>query len=233
MSNKSRSCAAHHNRPIDRLAGLVVCRQHADLAKTRLTELPDLHTELAEYLDSASRRGVNTRHGTSTPGLKLDDSAASARADIKITLGVWVSYMLSPRPFRTDENDTRPQTQPFTVHPDDDEPATLAAWISQRLAWMLADEQGGDFVNDLNAVHAAATSAFQPDKIINFTVGRCPEPDCHGTLIARLRGADDLLPSEVVCDVAPTDQETGEQIHRWPADRWSLLARKITRQDTA
>ena len=52
---------------------------------------------------------------------------------------------------------------------------------------------------------------------------------CAGILIAQIRPKDSLLPHDVTCHLSPADEETGELLHSWPADRWMTLGRKVVR----
>ena len=217
----SELCTTGHQPPRSAAPGLLVCNGCAHHAADAIRLMPHLHTLLASYLDTASH-GKNPGSGAVStshhPGLKLDTAVAEARADIESCLTTWVSYALSPRP------DGRPafSTPPATTRPHD-----TAGWILDRIDWYLTDDQAADFTHDTTRTYARAKRQRQRDHTATFSIGPCPEPDCSGTLITRMRPADSLLPSVIWCDAAPTDPETGEQTHTWPAGAWLKLGAKV------
>ncbi len=225
-------CDAEHVNPTIALPGLRVCAHHKAQAVQALTALPDIHRELEEYLVSAGTGNSGTIVSTSIdPGLRLDFAVAKARRVIEQCLIGWVIYAIVP--IVVDENGTRTGRSRLNIHPPQGRtPAALAHWIRTHLDWYLAQGNAAAFIDDITHVSRSGRSQRQHDYVRHVDLQQpCPEPDCHGTLMTRLRPADDLLPSEIWCSEAPTDPETGEQTHVWPAgEGWHQLGRKIHRQ---
>ena len=76
--------------------------------------------------------------------------------------------------------------------------------------------------------HADATRLINANPVRTFEVAQCPEPDCGGTLYARLRPRDGRLPHDVTCNNSPQDDD-GQLTHYWTADQWLTLGRHLTR----
>ncbi len=215
LSSDHALCEAAHDTPRNAASGLRVCTGHANAAGNALASLPTIHANLALYLNAGGNgTGAGPIVTTSRdPGLRIDNAVAAARADIQQCLIGWADYGTTHR------NDNPPTRRDLP---------TIATWIARRITWYLNDAKAADFATDLADTARRARSQRQHNHAATFTIGPCPEPDCTGTLITRLRPADSLLPSVIWCDASPLDDETGEQLHTWPAgEGWHTLGRKI------
>jgi hypothetical protein len=221
-------CEAPHDTPRTSATGLRVCTGHAHAAGDALASLPTIHANLALYLNATGNgTGAGPIVTTSRdPGLRIDNAVAAARADIQQCLIGWADYAITPRPEHVTGN-VHQLRAPFTHGPARRNLTTIAHWIARRITWYLTDTRAADFATDLADTARRARSQRQHNHAATFAIGPCPEPDCTGTLITRLRPADSLLPSVIWCDASPTDEETGQQLHTWPADKWLTLGRKI------
>jgi hypothetical protein len=210
-------CNAPHDRPRRALDGLVVCEWHRRTALDATAQLPALHDHLAEWLPAPSSTGPT--RGTSDPGLKVNHAVIRTRDNIRRHLRAWIQIALDEGPWR----------QP----PTGDLPA-LAQWICTRIDWYCAQDWSAEFVTQTLELRREGRSHRQANQARMFDIGKpCPEPDCTGTLVATIRPADDLLPSQVRCDLAPIDED-GNPIHVWPADKWLILGRGVLkREETA
>jgi hypothetical protein len=210
-------CTAPHDQPRRALDGLVICEWHRRTALDATAQLPALHDHLAEWLPAATSTGPT--RGTSDPGLKINHAVIRTRDNIARHLRSWTAIGI-------DEG-------PWTTSPQHDLPA-LAAWICLRLDWYCAQDWSAEFVTQTLELRREGRSHRQANQSRMFDIGKpCPEPDCTGTLVATIRPADDLLPSQVRCDLAPIDED-GNPIHIWPADKWLALGRGVLkREETA
>lgn len=215
MTTIANLCLIDHDPARRATPGLTVCNACRTHTLDATAQMPALWRHLEDYLDtrtgSASTGPIVTT--SRDPGLNLNQAVVRTRSNIRIHLECWTRIGIDEGPWHT---------QP---------PATLtamAAWIATRIDWYCNQEWSGEFVAETLELRSEGRRHRQPNKAATFTVGPCPEPDCTGTLITRLRPADSLLPSVIWCDTAPEDPETGEQLHVWPAgDGWHQLGRKI------
>ena len=216
MTHTHALCLVDHDpRPRQAAPGSTVCHGCRLHALDATAQMPALWHHLENYLDtrnsSSPLTGMPT--GTPDPGISINHAVARTRANIRIHLECWTRIGIDEGPWHT---------QP---------PATLTAmahWIATRIDWYTNQDWSDEFITQTLELRAEGRRHRQPNKAATFTVGPCPEPDCTGTLITRLRPADSLLPSVIWCDTAPVDEETGEQLHVWPAgDGWHQLGRKI------
>lgn len=197
------------------VAPLTVCVWHRDRAERAVAELPGLYEFLASRLTGS---GTSAPSGmpaavSKDPGLSLDHRVAQCRTDIRNNLTTWARVAV----------EERRMTPPADTIP------AVAAFIVAQIEWFTSQEFARNFVSDVVDDWGTARALADPNAVRRFEVGPCPEDGCDGTLIARIRPKDSLLPHDVVCDASPEDEETGELTHRWPADRWMTLGRKALR----
>jgi len=212
MSEHGNCISDHGDKPRRAADGLRVCAGCQTRTRDGIVTMPALWTMLAGCLTGGASSPVGEFVRSSpTPGLNLNDRAATARTDIRNHLHCWARIGLDEGPWKLAPVDTLP---------------TIAAWIAMRLDWYLAQDWSDEFVRETVDLARTANSLRQPETIRRFEVGPCPEPDCGGTLLTELRATDSLLPSLVWCDKAPVDED-GVQVHVWPADQWYQLGRKI------
>ena len=211
-------CICEHSEPRLALSGLVICGWHHANVRDAIAELPAIHSGLEKHLTSTGSGAQERVNSTPQPGLSLNPRVTQARADILTHLHCWARIGSEEGPWATAPKDT---------------PQAITTWIVDRLDWYCAREWSEEFVRETLELHRESERLLTPNDTRRFTVGRCPEPECGGTLITLLRPEDSLLPSVVWCDTAEVDPETGEQQHIWPAGEWRQLGRKVTGMDIA
>lgn len=211
-------CILEHDEPTFARPGLLVCDYDRRRATSALRKLPELHEMLEEYLAEGSGSSGNEIVTTSRdPGLRMNNAVLGHRLDIEQCLKRWVYFGVGRVIVKRNAAGELVRTSRIERSgPTDLKLTTLAEWLIRNRDWYLAQENADHFVRDVTQVSGRARSLRQRNKVSKFEVGPCPEPDCGGTVIARMRPQDDLLPSKLWCDKAPTDPETGEQIHVWP-----------------
>lgn len=208
-------CLVDHDPARQAAPGSTVCHGCRTHALDATAQMPHLWQHLEDYLDSRTGSASNGPIVSTSrdPGLNLNQAVVRTRANIRIHLECWTRIGIDEGPWHT-----RPTNRL----------EGMAAWIATRIDWYTSQDWSGEFVTQTLELRSEGRRHRQPNKAATFTVGPCPEPDCQGTLITRLRPADSLLPSVIWCDTAPVDEETGEQLHVWPAgDGWHQLGRKI------
>lgn len=234
MSDHALCLASHDDKPAQPEPGLAICTWHRNKAANALASLPAIHGILADYLIATGGSSGSPVHVSKDPGIRLDQAVYNARRDIETCLATWVSYGMRATIMRFDPRRGAIVKVPrVNTGPDSQTPRALAQWLLIHHAWYLAQDTAGDFVDDVMVTASIARSQRQHNHSATFQVGPCPEPDCDGTLITRIRPVDSLLPSIIWCDKAPEDPETGEQLHTWPADKWLTLGRKVHREELA
>jgi len=207
-------CIAEHDdehparQPLD---GLRICRWHHRKTKGAIMLMPSLYDLLTSHLTGASIHTTDLVHTSPTPGLSLNPKVLEARSSLAWHLKLWARIGLEEGPWDIAPADTM---------------LDVAKWITLRLDWYSAQNWTDDFVNESITLVNTARRLQQPNRIAQFVVGKCPEPDCTGTLISEMRPADDKLPSLIWCDREAIE---GETAHQWPADQWLILGRQVKR----
>jgi len=207
-------CVLPHDPPRNATTPLLVCNWHADRTEQAIAELPALHKALEHRLTtSGSSLITGMPTGSKEPGLNLNHRVAQARTDIRNNLTAWARTVAEER----------------RITPPADTLNAIAVFLVRQLDWCLSQPYAKQLVNDLTEDWATARRLNDPNQTRRFDVGPCPEPDCEGTLVARIRSRDVLLPSDVTCDLSPEDED-GNLLHTWPADKWMTLGRRIVRK---
>ena len=203
-----------HDRESRVVAPLTVCTWHRDRAERAVAELPALYEFLGRRLVSSGATGLTgLPHGSRDPGIDLNYRVAQARTDIRNNLSTWARVAIEER----------------SMHAPPDTVSAIAAFVVAQVEWFASQAFARQFVSDVIDDWQTARSLSDPNRTRRFEVGPCPEPDCEGVLIAQIRPKDSLLPHDVTCHLSPADEETGELLHTWPADKWMTLGRKVVR----
>lgn len=210
----SELCQLEHDRETRVIAPLVICTWHRDRAERAVAELPSLYEFLGRRLVSSGSGGLTGMpSGNREPGIDINHRVAQARTDIRNNLTTWARVAVEERRMHT---------------PPDALPA-IAAFIVAQVEWFTSQPFGRQFASDVIDDWHTARTLSDPNHTRRFEVGPCPEDGCHGILIAQIRPKDSLLPHDVTCHLSPADEETGELMHTWPADKWMTLGRKVVR----
>lgn len=188
--------------------GLCVCESCFAEFKRNLISLPRLYRQCEEMLTVSPQKGekVSCQPGR---GISLNSSAVDARDSLRARLLAWSDLVAVER---------------GCAAPDRSVDA-MVAFLYRHAFWLCAHTAAGDVVTEVAETAATAKRAAYPKGTRKFRVGRCVEPQCVGHLIAVIQPHEQLLPSEVRCDV---DSE-----HAWPAHRWRELDRRVDRQSNS
>lgn len=210
-------CGLGHDKDKRNADGLNICVWHRDRAERAVAELPALYDSLQRRLATNGSTGLTGMPtAKKDPGIDLNHRVVACRTNIKANLVGWTRFAIEERGM------TCPQD---TVY-------ALSAFIVRQVDWFLAGPGARQFASDFIDDWQTARSLADPNQTRRFEVGPCPEPDCEGILVALLRPKDSLLPSHVICDSSPEDDE-GNLTHLWPADKWMLLGRRVLAKETA
>lgn len=195
--------------------GLTVCVWHRDRAERAVAELPGLYEFLTGRLVASGSSGPSgmPNGGSKDPGIDLNHRVAQCRTDIRTNLTTWARVVVEER----------------GIHCPPDTIPAIAAFLVAQMDWFAGQPFARQFVSDVVDDWATAKALADPNRTRRFEVGPCPEADCAGVLVAQIRPADSLLPHDVTCTESPTDEDTGELLHTWPADRWITLGRRVVR----
>lgn len=195
--------------------GLTICAWHMHRAEKAVAELPALYEFLTGRLVASGGSGLSgmPNGGSKDPGIDLNHRVAQCRTDIRTNLTTWAKVAVEERGMHC---------------PPDTIPA-IAAFIVAQVDWFAEQRFARQFVNDVVDDWTTARGLADPNRTRRFEVGPCPEVGCEGVLVAQIRPADSLLPHDVTCTDSPIDEESGELLHTWPADRWITLGRRVVR----
>lgn len=210
-------CPIDHDRDKRNADGLNVCLWHRDRAERAVAELPALYDALQRRLVAGGSTGLTGMPAAKKdPGLDLNHRVVSCRTNIKANLVGWARFAIEER----------------GMHCPPDDVYAISAFVVRQVDWFLAGPGARQFANDVIDDWSTARSLTDPNNTRRFDVGPCPEPECEGILVAYIRPKDSLLPSHVICDSSPEDED-GNLTHLWPADRWMLLGRRVMAKETA
>jgi hypothetical protein len=170
-----------------------------------------LHGELAQRL--LGGQGIGDKV-SGTPGPQYPDQrAVEARTLIRHTLAAWCRLIAEER----------------GVELPADQVVAMGEFVALHASWLAAQSFAREASDELHELaQGKPRSVAYPTGTHVVTVGCCPRevPDehgepqcCPGTLMAVMRRADSLLPSEVACDAHPD--------HRWDSTQWRQLDRLV------
>lgn len=187
-------------------ASLRVCGRCFEGFRRNLFALPGLYRQCEEMLTVTPRKGEKVSR-TVSRGISLNSMAMDARGVIRARLLAWSDLVAAERPCPAPDRSVQ----------------AMARFLRANAAWLGAHPAAGDAVDEIAETTAAARRAAYPDHTRRFRVGPCIEPGCGGDLVAVIQPYDQLLPSEVRCDIDPE--------HTWPAHRWRELDRLVGRRN--
>ncbi len=197
-------CADREPRPAlgrSRLCHICAQRLAADLER-----LPGLYGSCEAVLEN-SRSGAMTAGGRGTggpaPGIRLNIRAAEVRASILSVLGSWGGLVAHER----------------RVAPPSRTVTALAGFLRLHVTWLAAHDTAADASGELNGLVHAARRIVEPEPVRRLEIGTCAEPDCSGSLVARVHTGGGAALSDIVCTATPA--------HRWPAAEWTRLGRRL------
>lgn len=207
-------------RPRTAAPGARLCHGHLGQLADNLEQLPDLYAELAAYLTTP---GASVPGGSLSTGITLNDAVVASRDHIKHTLTSWACIAL--------------EEGPWTQAPDDN-PRAIARWLFGRMDWLVDQDWTAEFAGNIAETAGEARAQVQPDHPYLVELGPCPERvwdydgdegpvivKCDGTVVAKMRRADSLLPSVVTCTSRGHDDE--EEPHAWTPAQWHTLGRRM------
>ncbi len=142
-------------------------------------------------------------------GISLNSSAVEARDFVRARLLAWSDLVANERACAAPDRSV----------------AAMAAFLHRHAHWLCAHTAAADVVAEIAETAATAKRAAYPHRVRKFRVGPCVEQRCGGSLVAVIQPHEQLLPSELRCDVDPE--------HAWPAHRWRELDRQVSRQNAS
>ncbi|MFH8349505.1 helix-turn-helix transcriptional regulator [Streptomyces sp. NPDC018045] len=190
---------------------LLICARCFDGFRRHLKSLPALYRQCENMLAAAPQEGQKVS-GTRSFGIKLNAVAVEARDTLRARLLAWCDLVAAERVPDPADGGAPPER---TVE-------AMTSFLLRHAAWLCGHPAAGDVVTEIAETAATATRAAYPQQTRRFRVGPCVEVSCGGSLVAVIRADEQLLPSEVRCDV--------DTQHVWPAHQWRELERQVTRQ---
>lgn len=203
------TCPLAHEQPRELDHGLTVCRKCRHLSLAAIRMMPSMYDSLTLQLIPTPTPGQPVT-GTRNPGINLDHNVVDMRTIISRFLRGHTATIYRERN--------------LTAHPTLERLHDLAQFLTQHHEWTLATSIGPTYTARILNIHHHATRIIEANPNRTYPIGKCPE--CPGTLIAQIRPRDPLLPSLIICDKTPLD-ENKQPLHIWTADRWAQLGRAI------
>jgi hypothetical protein len=193
------------------LDGLNLC----DVCTNRIGEdaaaAAELWHELELVLARASGTGEKTS-GSRERGLRVNERALEARTLIRHTLVSWCLMVSEERGIAAPRD---------TV-------TAMGEYLNKHRQWLSAHPAAKDCSDEMwELAHGRTWRAAFPNPVTIVPLGRCPMPDCPGTITAVVRKGDALLPSSVDCDQPPADGALTPHHWPWGSDEWKVLKRDL------
>jgi hypothetical protein len=202
--------------------GVLLCQVDLERIGTDAITIADLYDELA-YSVMPSGNGQGQPIGRSSDGPPVPrEKVVEIRTEIRHVLASWCRLV----------GEERGHQLPA------DEVSAMGAYAAKHATWLAAHGAAGEVAEELSSLRRRAWSVAYPDGTKVAQLGPCPhghveqlppgfigppqQVGCAGKLRAIVRPSDQLLPSEIACDV------TAE--HRWPATEWRQLDRLVARR---
>lgn len=224
--------------------GLELCQHHAGRIGPDAVALGELYDELG-YVLMPSGGGGERVGGRGDDGPPVPrDRVVAVRSEIRHVLVSWCRLIAEERGVALPGTANEPspgvveRRNPVGGGPGRGEPScrVLGAYVAKHAgpdgAYWLAAHRGvaGEVSEELDELRRRAWSVAYPTGTRVVEVGPCPRnvdnedgytyTHCSGTLRAIVRPADQMLPSEVVCDADPE--------HRWSSSEWRQLDRLVS-----
>jgi Helix-turn-helix domain len=221
--------AAEYGGPRQAGRGGRLCDVCADHLKEHLQQIADAWPDLIERLATEGSSAMSEKvRGSKSPGLVLNERVSDGMREV-------AGWLLFVARLVCDERQMHA--------PQDQDPASLAEWLSKWHSSWLATHHDEQLVADMTReadahAHTCRRLAY-PNGTRTFAVGPCTEHmtgedgsrlPCTGTMTAILRDSDSLLPSELRCD--------GPEPHSIPPRLWMgvgdrLWSTRLTIKDAA
>lgn len=207
-------CPGNHRdrTDVEAASGYQMCRGCMHRVDRMLGDLADLYDACGDALVASGQGGGEKVTHRRDPGLVLSVAAMVARDHIRAELVAWTRITIAERG--------------LVGWPADTVPA-MATFLRRNLDWLMTQDYADELARMMAETTAEARRAAYPAKVRRINVGPCPMPDCFGTLTARLREEDDLLPSEIKCDAEAFDDDGAVVVHAWEPSEWMRLGSKI------
>jgi len=183
--------------------GLNLCQHHADRIPVDARKAADLHDAILDRITSGSHEEYERiSGGEKGVGLSLDPAAVDARDSIRAVLG-WCRLIAEERGFALPADDV----------------ITMGEYVARSGQWLAAHPAAADASAELAELVSRAHPIAYPSGVRTIEIGPCPHDDCDGTVKAKMRAADSMLPSELVC--------SAEDEHVWPPAQWRSFGRTM------
>lgn len=187
--------------------GLMLCQHHADRIPSDAQKAAEIYDAVLDRLSGGSHEEhEKTSGGEKGVGLSLSPAAVEVRDSIRATLVSWCRLIAEERGFNLPANDV----------------TAMGAYVARSGQWLAAHPAAADASSELAELVSRAHPVAYPAGVRVIEIGPCPHDECAGMVKARMRAADSLLPSELVCS---EDKE-----HTWPPSEWRVFGRTVKAQ---
>jgi hypothetical protein len=132
----------------------------------------------------------------------MNPAAAEIRSSICTVLASWAGLVADER----------------RLEPPIREVRTLAHFLVRHAEWLSRHPAAGELVNEIRDLTRTANDIAYPGSVRRVRVGYCPDSECGGELVARIRPHRDFS-SEIACTMSSG--------HTWPITWWTKLARRM------
>lgn len=158
--------------------GQRLCTHCRSRLREDLTSLPGLYDSCEDALTpTIPALTERVTSGRSRQGIKLNEAALQARADMLPVLASWAGVIISER---------------GVAGPRQREARPLTAFLRLHLDWLAAHPAAAECAGEIRRVANIARSAIRPMPVVQRDLGPCPMSDC--TEHVRVSVRDDSRP---------------------------------------
>lgn len=196
-----------------------ICTGHYQRLTDDLTDMPRLHTQLANHLHTTGSSDHGGRGDDG--GINLNPAVVAARDHIRNSLVTWVRIVLEEGPGDYAPSDTL---------------TAMASWLTVRLPWLANQDWTESLCVEWHDNVVEARSLIQPNTTYRVELGACPEMmidgdtlyHCPGTVVAVMHrtSSRETLPDRVACTIHGDDED---EPHAWGPMQWHALGRRMGR----
>lgn len=216
LCTRGTNCRSIGPRPAD--PGVWLCRTCRTLIAPAALDLRDLYRDLEPLLHPGGTATTGRSGTLARERWPVNPAVVPVRAQIREVLRTWAQRIVEGRGLT-------PPAVPSI--------GTLTDLIVTNADWLSSQDDAGTAIDQLDAARRAGRNAGWPNKRATFPIktdvgpARCieviydyddptlPQSMCTGTLVATMRPADDLLPSDLVCTVDPEHTVSSMEWLRW------------------
>lgn len=183
----------------------MLCQHHADRIPRDARKATVLYDAILDRIASGSHgEHEKTSGGEKGVGITLGDGiGVEVRDEIRAVLGSWCRLIADERGFGLPRDDV----------------TAMGEYVARNGLWLAAHPAAAEASSELAGLVRRAHPVAYPSGVRTIEIGPCPHDECDGTVKARMRSADSLLPGELLC--------SADNDHWWPPSQWRACGRAM------